>query len=117
MKLRINGNSLRLRLSPKEVTQLCYEGKVIDRCAIGKHQFMYSITARKQDQMQVVMMEKEIEVYIPSLKIQGWDTNEHVGFEHKDHHDLLILVEKDYQCLQPRAKEKEDHLYANPLKK
>lgn len=117
MKLRINGNSLRLRLTPTEVAQLCNNGKAEDRCKIGDHQCIYSIVTYEDDQLSVNMINGKVQVNIPKSFVKGWQKNDVTGFEYTDHNDLLILIEKDFKCLQPRRHEQEQSLYPNPHKK
>ncbi len=117
MKLRINGNSLRLRLTPDEVSDLCQNGRAEDRCKIGDHQCIYSIVAYNEDELSVNMVNGQVQVNIPKSLIANWEQNDKVGFEHTDYNNLFILVEKDFKCLQPRRHEKEQHLYPNPTKK
>lgn len=117
MKLRINGKSLRLRLTPEEVHQLCQNGKAEDRCIIGDHYCVYSIAQSDDEQLSAHMISGQIQVNIPKIFINDWEDNDRVGFEYTDHNGLFILVEKDFKCLQPRRHEKEQHLYANPSKK
>lgn len=117
MKLRINGKSLRLRLTPDEVSQLCNKGKAEDRCVIGDHYCVYSIAQSDDEQISAQMVNGQVQVNIPSSFVKDWEDNDQVGFEHTDHNGLVILVEKDFKCLQPRRHEKEEHLYPNPSKK
>ena len=117
MKLRINGNSLRLRLTPEEVSELCENGKAEDICKIGDYQWIYSIVAYDNDQLSVNMINGQVQVNIPKCFTKGWYKNDIVAFEHTDHNDLFILIEKDFKCLQPRTHEQEHHLYPNPAKK
>ena len=46
--------------------------------------------------------------------IKDWHLNDKVGFEAEMDNGCYILVEKDFQCLVPRAEEAEDDLYPNP---
>lgn len=115
MKIRINNNSIRLRLNPEEVTQLCKEGKVMSICHFPNAVFKYSVSKSSKDSISADFASETISVEIPSNELVNWDKDERVGFEFTTEDNLFILVEKDFQCLQPRKHEKEDHLYPNPL--
>ncbi len=47
MKIRIKGNSIRLRLTKNEVNQLIEQGKVSDECVIMNRTLIYKIRAQK----------------------------------------------------------------------
>jgi hypothetical protein len=115
MKLRIQDNAIRFRLSQKEVSQLVYDGKVTSRCMFSKANLHYTIL--KNEDTQVIsadFSENEVKVWLPSALVKGWDQDDRVGFDCYDTNGLYILIEKDFKCLQPRLHEDESDLFANP---
>lgn len=116
MKLRIKGNSIRFRLSPKEVDQLCEQGKTEDRCRIGEYTCVYRVVRSEDESLSARMMNGQVQLNVPTEWLNDWRDNEQVGFEGTDPSGLFMLIEKDFQCLQERANEAEEHLYPNPSK-
>ncbi len=57
-------------------------------------------------------------VRIPRLDVQQWAESEKVSIESEqdldDGDQLKILVEKDFECLAPRADEDESDMFPNP---
>lgn len=112
MKLRIRGNSLRLRLSQKEVTQLAEEGRVEDAIAFGPTKLVYALALG--DQMGATFDGARIVVTLATKDGREWATSEgQVGIE-RDDGTLRILVEKDFACLKPREGEDDEDAYPNP---
>lgn len=114
MKLRIKSNTLRLRLSPEEVTRLCQDGSVFDICHFGNNHLTFGIRHHNGEEMKAEFSSPRIVVDIPKNWTEGWDKNDVTGFDVTDEDGLLILVEKDFQCLKPREGEDESNLYPNP---
>lgn len=113
MKIRINGNSLRLRLSQAEISKLVALGDVTSDCKIGNNLFSYKIVSKNVPEMYANFEHQTITVYIPQDMIFQWDIDDRIGFNHTAD-DLFILVEKDFQCLKPRPNEDESDLFPNP---
>jgi hypothetical protein len=115
MKLRIQDNSIRLRLSQSDVHQLVHEGLVSGACRFPINTLKYTILHNElTSALQADFLEKEIKVWMPSSLVNGWDQDDRVGFDAYDTNGLYILIEKDFQCLQPRPNEDESDLYTNP---
>lgn len=114
MKIRINGDSLRLRLSQKEVSDLVADGYVTSSCRFPLGTFVYSIKTGNNQALSAEVHEGNITVYVPDSLADGWDTDQRVGFDCRTEDGLYILVEKDFQCLKPRPEEDESGLFPNP---
>lgn len=115
MKLRIAGNSIRLRLNQKEVSQFVNQGFVRATCQIGDQILTYEIAQDDVcDQIKAHMCDHNITVSVPKPIAQFWDIDTRTGFDAKDNHGLYILIEKDFQCLQTRSHEDESDNYPNP---
>ena len=114
MKLRINGNSIRLRLTPEEVEEICDGEKVSTHTKLLNGLFSYELKTEAVWHAEVIG--SHISVSIPQSEVSDWAENETVGFEHRFENGLLVMVEKDFQCLHPRKHEQENHLYPNPDK-
>ena len=114
MKIRISGNSIRLRLTQTEVGQFVNLGKVNSTCQIGNNLLTYSIIQEETDFIFAQMSGQSITIIVPVELSQHWDTDDRVGFDTIDKNGLYILIEKDFQCLKPRSYEDESDNFPNP---
>lgn len=114
MKIRINGNSIRIRLSQSETSTLVNHGEISSVCEFIDGRLKYTLTQGDYSVLKANFLNSEITVCIPKSYVLEWDKNETIGFDGKDTNGLYILIEKDFQCLKPRDHEDESNLYANP---
>lgn len=114
MKIRINKNSIRLRLSQNEVNTYIKSGKIYSACDFVNGQLIYELNQSDSNQVTANMTANKIVVSLPSKLIKSWDIDDRVGFDGTDTNGLYILVEKDFQCLKPRLHEDESDLFPNP---
>lgn len=114
MKLRISGNSIRLRLTQTEVSQLVVAGEVVSSCLIGANTFTYKVVKFDGSHITLDFENATITVSVPAALIVNWNLNDTVGFEATDENGLFILIEKDFVCLKPRINEDESDNYPNP---
>lgn len=123
MKIRIQGNSLRLRLSQSEVAKFNESGQVSDGINFGPTSpvsLTYRLERADQPAMSVVFVDNCINVYVPSEQATTWANSElEVGMEHLHRFpetggSLRILVEKDFKCLADRPGEDESDHFPNP---
>jgi len=111
MKLRIKGNSLRLRLTRPEVQRLVEQGSVTETTTFaGAAEFSYAV--RADAAAKSVMAEYEagcMTVTIPAKQAAQWAASELVGVynemagevtgEAAANGTLTIAVEKDFACI------------------
>jgi hypothetical protein len=122
MKLRIRGNSIRLRLGESEVAQLVQDGRVsesIQFSAFPGSQLTYTVeTSPDTKEMTARFADSEIKVTVPESLGQGWANSEQVGLKQVQPIDcevnLSILIEKDFRCLEPRPGEDQSDTFTNP---
>ncbi len=120
MKLRIKGNSIRLRFSVNEISILKEQGSVAEECVLSPSQtFSYGLTLSENlSDIRVHTSENQMTVYLPKATAQDWLTTDQVGIastiENGVDEKLRILIEKDWQCMQPRTHEDESDLFPNP---
>jgi hypothetical protein len=115
MKIRINGNTIRLRLSQGEVADIS-SGKVVSSvCKIGSNSFVYRLETTENPSLFASFVTQTMNVFLPKVYAADWENNDVIGFEHKDETGLTLLVEKDFQCLKPRVSEDESDLFINPM--
>jgi hypothetical protein len=115
MKLRIRGNSLRLRLSQGEVSQLTRDGRVEDAISFGPSTLTYVLATSDVDRIGASYEGQRIVVTIPKERAKTWTSTDEVGIESKG--ELSILVEKDWSCLKPREGEDDGDAFPHPEKK
>ena len=122
MKLRIKGNSLRLRLSQTDVEQLKVEKQVSDKIKFGPTKAQSLLYRLMKDDVKEVMaryQDNEITISIPDSVMLKWFEPEEVTIRAAilmNADTLNILVEKDFQCLKPRPEESEEDLFPHPEK-
>ena len=121
MKLRTNKNSIRLRLSQSEVDEFRKHGVVHERIAISpilSQQLEYSLIQADREEICVSYLNNHLRVYVPSSLAEHWCDSTEVGFDCNlaidEKNSLYVLVEKDFQCLQPRPNEDETDNFPNP---
>ena len=118
MKIRIRGNSVRLRLTQSEVKTLCEQGVYSERTEFNGRNLTYTAKGAKGiARLQAYFNGDEITLRIPSDQLTGWDENSTVGFYNEmplQHGGSLTLqVEKDFACLEQRGDDESDS-YPNP---
>ena len=122
MKLRIRGNSIRLRLGESEVAQLVNGGFVsesIQFSASPESHLTYSVvTSPDIKEITARLADGEIKVTVPEGLGREWANSEQVGLKHSQQinsaSSLSILIEKDFRCLDPRPGEDQSDTFANP---
>jgi len=120
MKLRIKGNSIRLRLSQTEVNGFGTEGVCSDRTTLAGGVLNYTLQRSDVAAIVATLKQQHIVVEVPEAVAKQWveDTTQ-VGFDHFQKVDggeeLRILVEKDFTCLVDRPHEDESDNFPNPI--
>jgi len=118
MKLRIAGNSLRLRLGRMEVARLASEGLVEAWVEFGaaSHLTYRLLAEERSGSLHAAFREGVIEVSVPKGVALAWAHGDDVSLQSDQDTGsgarLTILVEKDFQCL--HRTEREPDAYPNP---
>lgn len=118
MKIRIEDNSIRLRLRRSEVRRLQEERRIAAYTTLPEGRFEYVLELCESCQtLNAKRTSEGIMVQLPAVAGRGWDASPQVGFEHtlmlKDGGALRLLVEKDFVCLDRKPESQEDQ-YPNP---
>jgi len=116
MKLRIHGNSLRLRLTQKEVARVRSGAQVESFLELppGRALVYLVESSPGPDAMSVTFDGRAIRVTIPMDQAIEWVESDRTGIEARTPAGVQILVEKDFQCLH-RSAEQEPDAYPHPL--
>lgn len=121
MKIRILGNSIRLRLSQTEVKEILETGRVQQTIRFGtsaRQQLHYALQKADIPIINATYNDDEICVQIPRKMADDWASSNEVSLETHvpidEEETLRILVEKDFQCIDARKGEDESDLFPNP---
>lgn len=118
MKLRIKGDSIRLRLTQTEVKTLAETGAVESAMRVAPEAALaYGLRASGGSDLRVEMDARGVTVLVPEAWIGPWAGGGEVGFSGEqdagDGRTLAVLVEKDFACLHKRPDELD--AFPNPL--
>lgn len=118
MKIRILGNSIRLRLAQQEVQQLAADGIVEQQTHFGANQyFSYSLEKYGEAELSAQLSACHIRIMIPAVMADAWAASNTISLENKwttgPAQMLRILIEKDFKCLTDRGEDESD-LFPNP---
>ena len=120
MKLRLRGNSLRLRLTQREVRALVETGSVEETTSFGPHAALTYVlaVAPGESAVRAAFEAGVVRVTLPAAEAHAWATSERVAIEVEQPAGasgaLRVLVEKDFACLKTRSGETDDDAYPNP---
>jgi hypothetical protein len=121
MKLRIRGNTVRLRVSKTELAQIAASGAAEDAIRFaGDAGLRYGIEVKPSGGVAAEFGGNALRVLLPKRSVDVWLRPEQVSIEGEqpvgNGEVLRILVEKDYTCLAPRSGEDDSDLFVNPQK-
>ncbi len=121
MKIRIKGNTLRLRLTQSEVKDFGENGVVEEYTRFGvspDSKLTYSIVKADCRGLEASFKKKRIEIRVPQNLATVWVNTSLVGIDNHTKTDddsiLQILIEKDFACLKERIGEDESDMYPHP---
>lgn len=105
MKLRIEDNSLRLRLSEAEVQQFAEGGRVAAVLAMGStdaDSLVYALERGETEDFRVTYGAGAITVKVPAALATHWTTTDENGISATlilaEDRSLKVLIEKDLDC-------------------
>jgi hypothetical protein len=113
MKIRIKGNSLRYRLTKSDVSNLAKHGYIEEHTYFGEQRLTYALQSKVGGTLSANFENNEITVFMDREMIREWASTDRVGFGY-DNDGLMLLIEKDFTCLDNVAEDQSDN-YPNPL--
>jgi hypothetical protein len=113
VKLRIRGDSLRLRLTRGEIRRLRETGSVIETIHFGASELHYELRSADVDTPVAHFDGARIVVSLPRAEANAWADGDAVGIA-AEHDGLALLIEKDFQCLAPREGEDDGDAFPHP---
>ncbi|GAB3231369.1 hypothetical protein GCM10027346_17790 [Hymenobacter seoulensis] len=105
MKLRLEDNSLRLRLSDAEVQQFAETGRVAVVLSLGPTEpetFTYALERVESEEFRIGYGAGALTIKVPAALATHWTQTDQVGLSatlmmaHEQ--PLKVLVEKDFDC-------------------
>jgi len=119
MKLRIKGNSLRIRLTKTEVSKLADTGYLEEQTSFPGNKFTYALQRTDAAALSATFESNKITMFVPDSFIKEWPVNSIVGLDRKmplpGNESLYLLIEKDFVCLDHTTEDQSDN-YENPNK-
>ena len=115
MKLRLQGNSLRLRLKRSEVERLCGAGAVEESVEFGGGatlSYRLEISAGA-GQAEAAFRNGAVTVSVGANAAQAWAGSDEVGI-YAQSGGLAVSIEKDFRCLTRPLDEQERDTYPHP---
>lgn len=118
MKLRIQGDSIRLRLTQSEVAHFAADGYVEATTCFGPGRTLtYALQSADAEELGAAFGDDTLAVFVPRAWATSWAASEQVGFDGRQEvgegRSLALLVEKDFECLHKRPEE--DDAFPHPL--
>jgi hypothetical protein len=119
MKLRIRGNSVRLRLNQTEVARLAAGERVEQATQFSPTSSLLSSIERAAGEPapRATFDGRRLAVYVPDEQVRRWADSDQVGIAADQsfggENPLRLLIEKDYECLHSRAEGDAD-AFPNP---
>ncbi len=121
MKLRIRGNSIRLRLSQQNVKVFEENGRVEDSIQFGVAaggKLIYALETADVKKLKCEFKDNTLTVFVPNELAKIWIESQLVGLEHLDstteNDQVRILIEKDFKCMHVRINEDESDSFPHP---
>jgi len=121
MKLRIRGNSLRIRLTRSEVDTFAKTGYLEDKTSFPGDELAYALEAKPAiTGLEASFENNRIVLYVPAGIPVIWAANEVVGYENtvdtRHGNKLFLLLEKDFKCIDAPPYEDQSDNFENPNK-
>ena len=120
MKLRLKGNSIRVRLDRRDIERLIDEGHVDDAVRFGPGlAFSYAVEAgpAPRERPKVSYKSGRLTIQIDPEDAEDWLAGDRVGFDHLQEVEggvARVLLEKDFACIDRPLGEEADDAYAFP---
>lgn len=120
MKVRIKGNSVRMRLSKSEVEAFAKEGYVEERTEFVNSTLIYSVKTTDAETLSADYTSGNLTVFIPEKLLLQWAFTNVVGLNYNmplhSGRYLFILLEKDFKCIDAEVTEDQSDYFENPVK-
>lgn len=123
MKIRIKGNSIRIRLSKSDLDKFSANGYLEETTTFVSSTLTYALKKRNDsfgETLTADMQNNTITMYVPQKIANEWHNIDKVGYDASmaigKGEMLYILLEKDFKCLDETIEDQSDN-FDNPLLK
>lgn len=120
MKLRLKGNSIRVRLDRRDIERLIGEGRVDDAVRFGpKLAFSYAVELGSAPRERPIASygDGRLTIQIDPADAEAWLASDRIRFDHVQPVEggvVRVLLEKDFACIDRPPGEEADDAYAFP---
>ncbi len=120
MKLRIRGDTIRLRLKRSEVEQIAAGESLVDTTHFPGATLTCRLERSDDGEFAATFDDNTLAIRLPAGDVHRWASSDEVSLfaeQEVDSHTLFLLVEKDFQCLSPghhRSQEDDEDTYPHP---
>ena len=121
MKLRLRGNTVRIRLTQSEVKTLDETGSWEEAVVFGPaslQRLIYRVEAAPVPWPSVTMFvsghDTVVKATLPKAEVTKWSDGTDVGIYFEEPWGLKVAVEKDFRCLDEKRDEDESDNFENP---
>ena len=111
MKLRLHGDSVRLRLSRAEMAKLAETGRVEDTLAFAPGRTL-SYSLETGSALAAEFDGRRISIVVPAAAAKHWMESDEAGIEGTSG-SIKVLIEKDFRCL--HSGEEDADAFPNPM--
>jgi hypothetical protein len=105
MKLRICGDSIRLRLKIGEVERIAAGESIVETTHLPDSKLTYGLEVSENGGMAATFSDGKLIVTLPKADAKQWASSDEVSLASEqslaDACTLSLLVEKDFTCLEP----------------
>jgi len=105
MKLRIRGDSIRLRLKVNEVDRIATGDSIVEQTHFPNSVLTYRLEASENGSTTTTFTDGNLVVRLPRTDLEAWASSDSVSLSSEqdmaDAGTLSVLVEKDFECLAP----------------
>jgi hypothetical protein len=120
MKLRLKGDSIRVRLDRRDLGRLIDFGRVEDAVRFGPglaFSYAVEVAPAPRERPRASYTEGRLTIRIDREDAVEWASGDRVGFDHRQPVDvgvLRVLLEKDFACIDRPPDEEPDDAFAFP---
>lgn len=105
MKLRIRGQTIRLRLKRGEVAQIAAGESILEETHFPGSVLTYRLEASSTDEISANFDNGSLVIKVPKSKVLVWANTDEVSLHEEQQLPgmgvLSLLIEKDFSCLEP----------------
>lgn len=105
MKLRIRGDSIRLRLKRGEVDRIATGTSIVEETHFPHSVLTFRLDVSDHDDVSASFGNGSLVVSLPKSRVRDWATTDEVSLtgtqKVSDTRALSLLIEKDFSCLEP----------------